>query len=75
MGVCVTFSITVGTLDTDTALTEDGLAVSTCSMHSPPGRTSQPSWGAPEEVYSLFAPALAVEREERGEDPTGPRWA
>jgi cyclopropane fatty-acyl-phospholipid synthase-like methyltransferase len=30
---------------------------------------------APEEVCSLFAPAFAVEREERGEDPTGPRSA
>ena len=30
---------------------------------------------APEEVRSLFAPAFAVEREERGEDPTGPRSA
>jgi SAM-dependent methyltransferase len=30
---------------------------------------------APEEVRSLFAPAFAVEREGRGEDPTGPRSA
>jgi len=30
---------------------------------------------APEEVRSLFAPVFAVEREERGEDPTGPRSA
>jgi SAM-dependent methyltransferase len=30
---------------------------------------------APEEVRSLFAPAFAVEREERGEDPSGPRSA
>ena len=30
---------------------------------------------APEEVRSLFAAAFAVEREERGEDPTGPRSA
>lgn len=27
---------------------------------------------APEEVHSLFAPAFAVEREEGGEDPSGP---
>jgi SAM-dependent methyltransferase len=30
---------------------------------------------APEEVRILFAPAFAVEREERGEDPSGPRSA
>ncbi len=30
---------------------------------------------APEEVRSLFAPAFAVEREEIGEDPSGPRSA
>jgi SAM-dependent methyltransferase len=30
---------------------------------------------APEEVRSLFVPAFAVEREERGEDPSGPRSA
>jgi SAM-dependent methyltransferase len=30
---------------------------------------------APEEVRRLFAPAFAVEREERGEDPSGPRSA
>ena len=30
---------------------------------------------APEEVRSLFAPAFSVEREEGGEDPTGPRSA
>ena len=30
---------------------------------------------APEEVRSLFAPAFAVEREEGGEDPSGPRSA
>jgi cyclopropane fatty-acyl-phospholipid synthase-like methyltransferase len=30
---------------------------------------------APEEVRSLFTPAFAVEREERGEDPSGPRSA
>ena len=29
----------------------------------------------PEKVRSLFAPALAVEREQRGEDPSGPRSA
>jgi len=30
---------------------------------------------APEEVRSLFAPAFAMEREEGGEDPSGPRSA
>ncbi|UCC61868.1 MAG: class I SAM-dependent methyltransferase [Anaerolineae bacterium] len=29
----------------------------------------------PEEVLSLFTPTFAVEREERGEDPSGPRSA
>ena len=30
---------------------------------------------APQEVHSLFTPAFAVEREEIGKDPTGPRSA
>jgi cyclopropane fatty-acyl-phospholipid synthase-like methyltransferase len=30
---------------------------------------------APEEVRSLFIPTFAMEREERGEDPSGPRSA
>jgi len=30
---------------------------------------------APEEVHSLFASAFAIERQEGGEDPTGPRSA
>jgi SAM-dependent methyltransferase len=30
---------------------------------------------APEKVHSLFAPAFTVERQEGGEDPTGPRSA
>ena len=30
---------------------------------------------APEEIHSLFAPAFAMEREEGGEDPSGPRSA
>jgi len=34
-----------------------------------------PYWMAPEEVRNLFAPAFAVEREKRGEDPSGPRSA
>lgn len=36
---------------------------------------STPRGVAPEKVRSLFAPAFAVEREERGEDPSGPRSA
>jgi hypothetical protein len=36
---------------------------------------SIPRGVAPEKVRSLFTPAFAVEREERGEDPSGPRSA
>jgi hypothetical protein len=36
---------------------------------------STPYGVTPEEVHNLFAPAFAVEREEGGEDPTGPRSA
>ena len=41
-----------------------------------PRPSQSPTRGlAPQEVRSLFAPAFAVEREEMGEDPSGPRSA
>jgi len=39
-------------------------------------RPDRPTRGlAPEEIQRVFAPAFAVEREEGGDDPTGPRPA